>query len=90
MRVRGYVEGKNLQIEYRWWSAGELASHPSLAEELVRLKSDVILTFGTPATLAAHATASVPIVMVGVGDPVGLRLVDSLRRPGSNVTGVSN
>jgi putative ABC transport system substrate-binding protein len=91
MRELGYVERKNLQIEHRWWSAGELASHPTLAAELVRLKSDAILTFGTPATLAAQrATALVPIVMVGAGDPLGLRLVDSLERPGGNVTGVSN
>jgi putative ABC transport system substrate-binding protein len=63
---------------------------PNLAAELVRLKVDVILTRGTPAALTAkNATAAIPVIMVGIGDPVGQGLVDSLARPGGNVTGLS-
>jgi putative ABC transport system substrate-binding protein len=90
LRELGYVEGENLHIEYRWWSAGELASHRRLAEEFVRQNCAAILAYGTPAALAAQrATESIPIVMIAAGDPVAMRLVESLQHPDGNVTGVS-
>jgi len=90
MRERGYVEGRNLVIEYRW-AQGTLMHQPDLAAELVNLKVDVILARGTPAVQAAkRATSSIPIVMVAVGDPVEMGLISSFARPGGNVTGVSN
>jgi putative tryptophan/tyrosine transport system substrate-binding protein len=89
MRTLGYVEGQNLVMEYRG-VAGQFERLPALAAELVRLKPDVIVTQGTPAALAAkQATTTIPIVMVGVGDPVGSGLVASLARPGGHVTGLS-
>jgi putative ABC transport system substrate-binding protein len=89
MRALGYVEGQNLVMEYRG-VAGQFERFPALAAELVRLKVDVIVTQGTPAALAAKdATTTIPIVMVGVGDPVGSGLVASLARPGGNITGLS-
>jgi putative ABC transport system substrate-binding protein len=90
LRERGYVEGKNLSMEYRW-AEGSIERHPELATELVRLKVDVIFAWGTPAVTAAkQATSTIPIVMVGVGDPVGSGFVASLARPGGNITGLSN
>jgi putative ABC transport system substrate-binding protein len=90
MRERGYVEGKNLTIEYRW-AVGSLESRPEIAVELVNLKVDAIFVFGTPAAVAAKkATSTIPIVFVGVGDPLGSGIVASLARPGGNITGVSN
>ncbi len=90
MRERGYVEGKNLTIEYRW-AVGSLESRPEIAAELVNLKVNAIFVFGTPAAVAARkATSTIPIVFVGVGNPVGTGIVASLARPGGNVTGVSN
>jgi putative ABC transport system substrate-binding protein len=89
MRALGYVEGQNLVLEYRG-AEGQHERFPDFAAELVRLKVDVIVTQGTPAALAAkHATTTIPIVMVGVGDPVGSGLVASLARPGGNITGLS-
>src|SRR5712691_7496139 len=89
MRALGYVEGQNLVLEYRA-AAGHYERFPALAAELVQLKPDVIVTQGTPAALAAKdATTTIPIVMVGVGDPVGSGLVASLARPGGNITGLS-
>ncbi len=90
MRALGYVEGQNLVMEYRA-AAGHYERFPALAAELVRLQAEVIVTQGTPAALAAKdATTTIPIVMVGVGDPVGSGLVASLARPGGNITGLSN
>jgi len=90
MRELGYVEGKNLSIEYRW-TDDDVAGLPALARELVERKVDLILAWTTPVVLAARAaTSSIPIVMVGIADPVGSGLVKSLSRPGGNITGVSN
>lgn len=89
LRDHGYVEGKNLSVESRW--AGSNDRLPELAAELVRLNVDVIVTFQTPAALAAkRATSSIPIVMAAAADPVGTGLVASLARPGGNVTGISS
>ena len=89
MQELGYVEGKNFTIEYRSVD-GRDERYPALATDLVRLKVDLILTRGTPATLAAkNATATIPVVMTGIGDPVGQGIVPSLGRPGGNVTGLS-
>ena len=90
MRALGYVEGQNLVMEYRA-AEGQYERLPTLAAELVRLKVDVLLVVITPAALAAKdATTTIPIVMMGVGDPVGSGLVASLARPGGNVTGVTS
>jgi putative ABC transport system substrate-binding protein len=90
MRALGYVEGQNLVMEHRG-AAGQYERLPDLAAELVRLKVDVLLVVSTPATLAAkQATTTIPIVMMGVGDPVGSGLVASLARPGGNVTGLAS
>ena len=85
----GYVEGQNLAIEYRS-ADGNFERLPGLAGELVALKADVIVAVVTQAALAARrATSTIPIVMVGVSDPVASGLVTSLARPGGNVTGTS-
>ncbi len=86
----GYVDGQNLVLEYRY--ANDQAERiPEFAAELVRLKVDVIVTVGTKETLAAKAaTSTIPIVMLFVGDPVGVGLVSSLTHPGGNVTGTSS
>ena len=87
---RGYVEGKNIAIEYRS-ADNKLDRLPALADELVRLKVDVILTPSPPAALAAkNATRMIPIVFNSISDPIALGLVDSLARPGGNITGVTN
>ncbi len=89
LREHGYVDGQNIVIHYRW-AEGRIDLFPGLAVELVRLKMDVIVTSGTPATLAAkQATMTIPIVMAASGDAVGAGLVQSLARPGGNVTGMS-
>jgi putative tryptophan/tyrosine transport system substrate-binding protein len=86
----GYVEGKNLVIEYRW-AEGHYERPPGLAAELVRLPVDVIVAVGDPVVFAAkQATSTIPIVMASAGDPVARAFVVSLARPGGNVTGVSN
>ncbi len=83
----GYVEGKNIVIEYRW-AQGKYDRLPDLAAELVRLKVDLIVTHGTPGPLAAkRATTTIPIVMGVSGDAVGTGLVASIARPGGNITG---
>src|SRR6266550_3031762 len=89
LRDLGYVEGKNITFEYRS-ADNKLDRLPSLAEELVRLKADVIITRGTPEALALkNATNTIPIVFFDVTDPVGAGLVNSLARPGGNITGFS-
>jgi putative tryptophan/tyrosine transport system substrate-binding protein len=90
MRALGYVEGQNLVLEYRG-AAGQYERLPALAAELVRLPVDVLLAVITPAALAAkQVTTTIPIVVAGIGDPVGSGLVASLARPGGNVTGVAS
>ena len=89
-RELGWVVGQNIAIESRW-AEGKFEQLPDLAAELVRLRVDVIVTVVTQASLAAkRATRTIPIVMVGVGDPLGSGLVASLARPGDNVTGPSS
>src|SRR3990172_2920062 len=87
----GWIEGKNFPIEYRFGESKGPERLPELAADLVRLKVDLIVVTGRPTALAAKsATITIPIVMVSVGDPVGLGLVASLARPGGNVTGFSS
>jgi putative ABC transport system substrate-binding protein len=87
LRKLGYVEGKNFTVERRY-ANNKLDRLPALAVELVRLKVDVILTFSSPAVRAAkNATKTIPIVFLTEGDTVVGNLVDSLARPGANVTG---
>jgi putative ABC transport system substrate-binding protein len=87
LREQGYVEGKNIAIEFRW-AEGSYERLPELAAELVRREVEVLVTHGTPGTLAARlATATIPVVMVHSGDAVATGLVASLSRPGGNVTG---
>ena len=89
LRELGYIEGESFVIEYRS-ADGRDELFPDLATEVVRLKVDLILTRGTPAALAArNATGTIPMVIVGAGDPVGQGLVASLARPGRNITGLS-
>jgi putative ABC transport system substrate-binding protein len=89
LRELGYVEGRNLQLEIRW-GEGQLDRLPALAEELVRLKVDVIMAVTSPSVVAAkQATGTIPIVMPFSSDPVGDGLVTSLARPGGNITGLS-
>src|SRR5262245_8738966 len=90
MRDLGYVEGKNLLIE--WRSAdGNTERFPALAVELVNLKVDVILSGNTPSHKAAlKATTTIPVVMSSGSDPVAMGLVRSLAHPGGNITGVTN
>jgi putative ABC transport system substrate-binding protein len=85
----GYVEGKNIVIEYRY-AEGKLDRLPAFAAELVRLKVDVIVTAGASATgPAKEATTTLPVVMTQDGDPVATGVVASLARPGGNITGLS-
>jgi putative ABC transport system substrate-binding protein len=89
LRELGYVEGKNLQLEVRW-GEGKLERLPTLADELVQAKVDVIVAATSPSVVAARqATQTVPIVMPVSSDPVGDGLVASLARPGGNITGLS-
>jgi len=90
LKELGYVEEKNVAIEYEF-AQGKLDRLPDLAGELVRLKVDVIVVGGSTATRAAkNATKLIPIVMINVTDPVVLGFVVSLARPGGNITGLSN
>ena len=88
MRDLGYVEGRNIVIEYRY-AAGKLDLLPKLAEELVRLNVDVIWAYGPAVPHAKKATKTIPIVISNVGDPVGLGLVASLAKPGGHITGLT-
>jgi len=86
----GYIEGKNVRFEYRY-AKGRNERFPELANELVGLNVDVILTWSTDAVLAAkQATTTIPIVMGAVGDPLGIDIVTDLARPGGNITGFSS
>jgi putative tryptophan/tyrosine transport system substrate-binding protein len=90
LRELGWIDGRNVAIEYRW-AEGRNERYAEIAAEFVRLKVEVIVTQGTAPVLAAmHATSVIPIVFAGSGDPVAAGLVASLARPGGNVTGVSN
>jgi putative ABC transport system substrate-binding protein len=90
LRELGWIDGRNVAIEYRW-SEGRNERYSEIAAEFVRLKVEVIVTQGTAPVLAAmHATSVIPIVFAGSGNPVANGLVASLARPGGNVTGLSN
>src|SRR5829696_693764 len=83
----GYEDGRNLLIHYRW-AEGKYDRLPDLAAELVALNVDVIVTHASPGALAAKAaTKAIPIVLAAVGDPIGVGLVESLAKPGGNITG---
>ena len=89
LRDLGWVEGKNISIEYRY-AEGKRDRLPELAADLVRLKVDVIVAaVNTDAVAAKKATSTIPIVVASAGDPVALGLVESLARPGGNITGLS-
>jgi putative tryptophan/tyrosine transport system substrate-binding protein len=86
----GYIEGKNIRFEYRY-AKGYNERFPELANELVGLNVDLILTWGTDAALAAkQATTTIPIVMGAIGDPLGIGIVTNLAHPGANITGFSS
>ena len=90
LRELGYQEGRNIAIEYRW-AEGKYERFPALIAELLAAGVEVIVTAGTPASLAVKkATSSVPLVMIAVGDPVTTGLVTSLARPDGNITGVTS
>ena len=90
MRDLGYIEGQNVIVEHRY-AEGDFDRLPALARELLAWQPDVLLVSTTPGGLAAKAaTSTVPIVMVGVSDPLGVGLIASLSRPGGNITGVTN
>src|ERR1700731_3856899 len=88
LRDLGYVEGQNIRFEFRS-AEGQIDRLPELANELVRVKVDIIVTWFTPTAVAAkQATHEIPIVMAETGDPIGTGLVASLPRPGGNVPGM--
>lgn len=90
LRDLGYIEGRNISIEWRW-TEGRLERAPVLAMDLVRLKVDVIVASAPPATRAAQqATTTIPIVFTAVGDPIDSGFVRSLARPGGNLTGLAS
>jgi putative ABC transport system substrate-binding protein len=90
LRDHGYVEGRNILVEYRW-AEGKYERFPTLIAELIGLKVELIVTAGTPASLAVQkATTSIPLVMIAVGDPVGTGLIKSLAHPGGNITGLTS
>ena len=89
LRELGWVDGRNVRIEYRW-AEGRFDRSPETIAELLGLKADVIVTHAPLNVIAAkRATAAIPIVFAAVGDPVGIGVVASLARPGGNVTGLS-
>jgi putative ABC transport system substrate-binding protein len=88
LSAHGWIEGQNVSFVYRYSRVNDAL--PALAKELALERLDIIVTSGTPASLAAkHATTTIPVVFYSVGDPVGVHLVSSLGRPGGNVTGIS-
>jgi putative tryptophan/tyrosine transport system substrate-binding protein len=88
LRELGYEEGRNVAFEYRW-AERKLDRLPALADELVSLRVDIIVTHGTPGSRAAkQATPTIPIVIAVIGDPIGNGLVATLSRPGGNITGL--
>src|SRR3954464_7180755 len=90
LRDRGWIEGKNLIVDYRFFETHSERA-PALAAELVALKPDLLIGPNTQAAIALKsATATIPIVFVAVTDPVGIGLVQSLSRPGGNVTGLAS
>ena len=90
LRALGWTEGRTIAVEYRW-AEGRTERAAEIAAEFVRLKVDVIVTWGTASTIAAkQATSVIPIVSAAMGDPVGTGLVSSLARPGGNATGLSS
>jgi putative tryptophan/tyrosine transport system substrate-binding protein len=90
LRELGWIEARNISIEYRW-AEGRNDRAAEIASEFVRLKVDVIVTWGTaPVVAAKQATAVIPIVFATAGDPIATGLVVSLARPGGNLTGLSN
>src|SRR6516165_11679423 len=89
LRALGYVDGRNILLEYRW-AEGKQERLPALAQELVRLGVDVIVTISAPAIIAVkQATTTIPIVFAGTSDPVRTGFAASLARPGGNLTGLS-
>jgi len=90
LQALGWSEGRNIQFIYRW-SGGDVAHARQFAKELLALRSDVILTNSTPATVAVRdITRTTPTIFVQVSDPVGAGVVQSLARPGGNLTGFTN
>jgi ABC-type uncharacterized transport system substrate-binding protein len=90
LRELGWTEGKNVNFEYRW-SGGAATPLPTLAQDLVSTNPDVIVVASTPGSQAVHkATSQIPVVFMGVSDPVASGIVASLARPGGNITSVSN
>jgi putative ABC transport system substrate-binding protein len=88
LRELGWIEGRTIAIEYRW-SEGRTERYAEIAAEFVRLKVDVIVATGAAVPAAKQATSVIPIVFPVAGDPVGARYVDTLARPGGNITGLS-
>jgi putative ABC transport system substrate-binding protein len=89
LRELGYIDGRNVILETRY-AEGRVERFPALAAELVNLKVDVLVATSTPGALAAkQATSTIPIVMAAVGEPVEVKLVESLAHPGGNITGLS-
>ena len=88
LRELGWIEGRTVVIDYRW-AEGRTERYAEIAAEFVRLKVDVIVTVGGAVAAAKQATATIPIVFAGAGDPVGSGMVASLAQPGGNVTGLS-
>jgi putative tryptophan/tyrosine transport system substrate-binding protein len=90
LRGLGYEEGRNIVVEYRW-AEGRYERFPTLIAELIAAKVEVMVTAGTPATLAVkNATTSIPLVMIAVGDPISTGIVPNLRQPGGNITGLTS
>ena len=90
LRDLGYVEGRDIAIEFRW-AEGDYRRFPKLIAELLAVPVEIIVTAGTPSAQAVeHASSTIPLVMVAVGDPVGTHLVASLAHPGGNATGLTS